>query len=235
MKVSWIDERDILIQWENPIDERVDGMRIYIQNEGFSTIDEADFLGEVKGDTSFIITSEVYSALVNSSKWYIAVTPFNALGVEKEVVPVVLNNVDASATEGEQNGDGTEFSINAILSQEMLLALGLGLVVLLTLIALVRGRRRTGGARISKDWELQESTWGIETDTTWNRGASETFDQQPPSQPEQQVGTYGRQVYQATQPVLQPVQQPNQIIQPAQTPTQNAPSSIDTSFLDDLL
>lgn len=167
--------------------------------------------------------------------WYIAVTPFNALGVEKDVVPVVLNNVDATESDGEQNGDGTEFSINAILSQEMLLALGLGLVLLLTLITLVRGRKRSGGARISKDWELQESTWGIDTDTNWSGGAFETPVQQPPSPPEQQVGTYGRQVYQASQPVLQPVQQPQQFIQPAQTPTQDAPSSIDTSFLDDLL
>ena len=235
VKVSWIDERDILIQWENPTDERVDGMRLYIKNEGFSTIDEADFLGEVKGETSFIITNDVYSALVNSSKWYIAVTPFNALGVEKDVVPVVLNNVDASETGGEENGDGTEFSINAILSQEMLLALGLGIVLLFTLITLVRGRKRAGGARISKDWELQESTWGIETSTNWSGDTFETPVQQPPSQTEQQIGTYGRQVYQASQPVLQPVQQPQQFIQPTQTPTQDAPSSIDTSFLDDLL
>jgi len=210
-------------------------MRLYIKNEGFSTIDEADFLGEVKGETSFIITNDVYSALVNSSKWYIAVTPFNALGVEKDVVPVVLNNVDASETGGEENGDGTEFSINAILSQEMLLALGLGIVLLFTLITLVRGRKRAGGARISKDWELQESTWGIETSTNWSGDTFETPVQQPPSQTEQQIGTYGRQVYQASQPVLQPVQQPQQFIQPTQTPTQDAPSSIDTSFLDDLL
>ena len=240
VKVSWVDEKDILVQWQNPVDDRVDGMRIYILDEGFSSTDEADFVIEVAGATSFVINNENYPNLVNTSRWYIAVAPFNTLGMEKEVIPVVLNSVEDSTGTDNQDSDETEFSINALLSQELLLALGLALLLLIVLVFVVRGRGGTGGStRVSKDWELQESTWGIDTDSRWNETGYEAAQNTSiPEQPQsfQQVGAFGRAVYQPTQPVLQPIQQPTQqLSQPTQNSPQNAPTTIDTSFLDDLL
>jgi hypothetical protein len=240
VKVSWVNEKDILVQWQNPVDDRVDGMRIYILNEGYSTIDEADFVIEIAGATSFVINDEIYPNLVNTSRWYIAVAPFNTLGMAKDVIPVVLDSFEASTGSTNQNSDETEFSINALMSQELLLAIGLALLLLIILIMVVRGRGGSAGSgRVSKDWELQESTWGIETDSNWNEtgyGTPQPTQVQEQTQSYQQVGVYGREVYQPAQPVLQPVQQPTQQFrQPTQNSPQNTPSTIDTSFLDDLL
>jgi hypothetical protein len=124
------------------------------------------------------------------------------------------------------------------------------LIVLLLLIIVVRTRNST--SRRSKNWELQEATWGIQ-DTSWDTpaappAAAPPAPAAPPGIPAQrandmyaatnavQTPDYGRPTYQATQPVLRPQVDQNLLDglldEPAAAPKM---PDIDTSFLDDLL
>ena len=235
IKASWVDETEILVQWQAPEDFRIDGMQIFILDQDFTTTDEALFVGEVLGSSTFMITKENFENLANTSQWYIAVTPFNDFGIEKSVTPILLNTIDANPIDQNGDADGTEFSLNSLVTQEVLLAIGLALIATLLLILVVR-RKNVMPKGVSKDWQLQESTWGIDND--WNEpsySSTPVTTDQLPQQPQNvisqqpQYGQYGREMYTPQQPILQPVQQ-NQV-QSAPQPS----SPIDTSFLDDLL
>ena len=107
--------------------------------------------------------------------------------------------------------------------------------VLLVLVLRGRGGRKPGR---SKEWELQEATWGIEARSGWDDVGSFGGQVSPPVeappaiQPAQQNDIYA--AAQRIQQPSQPVQQPQRWSQPTQQ-QQPPQGGIDTSFLDDLL
>jgi type II secretory pathway pseudopilin PulG len=122
------------------------------------------------------------------------------------------------------------------------------IIVLLLLVLVVRSRGNSN--RRSKNWELQEATWGIQ-DQGWGSTPAEASPA-PPAPPQGvsqqqatdiyaaaeqiQTGNYGREVYQAPQPVLRPQQVSSDTFDALLGESSAPPSpQIDTSFLDDLL
>jgi len=249
--LSWNSEKNILVEWTHSTDSSVRGYRVYISNSDFSTNSEADFVAEVKASNSFLITPNNYDPLVNTSAWYIAVTPFDDLFEREEVDAMMLDvfGKDTSNSDGgEEATNENEFS--SLLTTPNLLAAGLLIIALLLLVAIVRSR---GGKRgRNQTLELQEATWGIQDDNWGDDSApapppmtskavpgldsNQGSDIYAAAQPIDNQDLYGRPAYQPAQPVMQPAQN-NALLNDLAGPTspQLPQASIDTSFLDDLL
>ena len=251
VSLTWNDEKNILVEWTHSAESSVRGYRIYISDIDFDTIEDADFVVEVKASNSFLITPSNYQLLKNTSAWYVAVTPFDDL-FEREEVNTVMLDVFGKDT---QNGDGqdsaNENDFSSLLTTPNLLAAGLLAVALLLLVAIVRSR---GGQKSrNRTLELQEATWGIQDDD-WDSFGTPVA---PPTMPTAPVASvsqgqandiyaaaqrienqdlYGRPAYQTSQPIMQPAQS-NALLNDLAEPSspQLPQASIDTSFLDDLL
>tara|TARA_B100001093_G_scaffold516803_1_gene596502 strand:+ start:46591 stop:54879 length:8289 start_codon:yes stop_codon:yes gene_type:complete len=247
--LSWNEEVNILVEWNHADDPSVRGYRVYISSQEFSSVEEADEVAEIKASNSFLITPNTYEGLVNSTAWYVAVSPFDDLFEKEQVSPMML---DAYRANGDTpaEGEGSETNqFSSLLTTPNLLAAGLLITALFLLIAIFRSR---GGSR-SRDQalELQEATWGIQDDD-WGAYAPATpapvakpIPVIDPNQADEIYAAaqridnqdiYGRTTYQAQQPVLQPVQNNALMNELVDSSAPQLPkASIDTSFLDDLL
>jgi hypothetical protein len=249
--LTWNSETNILVEWGHSSDSSVRGYRVYISNTDFSSNSEADFVAEVKASNSFLITPNNYDPLVNTSAWYIAVTPFDDFFERAEVDAVMLDVFGKENTNGNDGQDSNkENDFSSLLTTPNILAAGLLVVALLLLVAIVRSR---GGQRNrNQTIELQEATWGIQDDgwgtvgvpapppmeskTVPNIEQSQGNDVYAAAQRIENQDNYGRPVYQSQQPVMQPTQN-NALLNDltGSTSPQLPQASIDTSFLDDLL
>ena len=249
--LSWNSEKNILVEWTHATDSSVRGYRVYISNSDFSSNSEADFVAEVKASNSFLITPNNYDPLVNTSAWYIAVTPFDDLFEREEVDAMMLDifGKDTTNSDGEEEATN-ENQFSSLLTTPNLLAAGLLIIALLLLVAIVRSR---GGQRgRNQTLELQEATWGIQDDN-WDGvnvpapppmaskavpalDSNQGKDIYAGAQGIDNQDLYGRPAYQPPQPVMQPAQN-NALLNDLAGPTspQLPQASIDTSFLDDLL
>ena len=249
--LSWNSEKNILVEWSHSDDSSVRGYRVYISNSDFSSNSEADFVAEVKASNSFLITPNNYDPLVNTSAWYIAVTPFDDLFEREEVDALMLDTFGKDTSNSDGGEDATnENEFSSLLTTPNLLAAGLLVIALLLLVAIVRSR---GGQRSrNQTLELQEATWGIQDDNWDDVGVPA-----PPPMPSKAVPAldpnqgeniyaaaqplvnqdpYGRPAYQPAQPVMQPAQNNALLNDLAGSSSPQLPqASIDTSFLDDLL
>jgi hypothetical protein len=209
-------------------------------------ISDAIFLDETIAN-SFVISSQVFPDLVNTTDWFISVTTFDDDEVRKTVDAKKINSVDAS---GQVTGDTSAGNdLESLLTTPNLLAAGLVVVSLFLLLAIVRGRGRQ--SQKEKEWELQTATWGI-SDDPWNSPPQSSVPPPPPA-PAAQVQAdslfraaeridsqnIGREQYNAPRPVMNPVRSPidNDLLNDLDigTPQQPSKAGIDTSFLDDLL
>jgi len=249
--LTWNSETNILVEWSHSSDSSVRGYRVYISNSDFSSYSEADFVAEVKASNSFLITPNNYDPLVNTSAWYIAVTPFDDLFEREEVDTIMLDVFGKETTNGNDGQDTTlENDFSSLLSTSNMLAAGLLVVALFLLVAIFRSR---GGQRNrNQSLELQEATWGIQDDDWGAVGvpapppmASKSIPNIEQNQENEIYAAaqridnqdlYGRSTYQTQQPIMQPVQN-NALLNDLAGPTspQLPQASIDTSFLDDLL
>ena len=243
---SWEEETNILVEWEHSTDAQVRGYHVYISDKAFEDISDATMIGDVKASNSFLITPVLFDELDNDTAWYVAVTPYDE-SVSKETVSTFkLNAFGKDGTTDDGGDDGGQLSLESLLTGPNLIAAGMLIIVLLLLVLVVRSRGNSN--RRSKSWELQEATWGIQQDQDWDS----TPAQAPPAPPQGvsqqqatdiyaaanqiQTGSYGREVYQAPQPVLQPQQVSNDAFDALLGESSAPPSpQIDTSFLDDLL
>jgi hypothetical protein len=222
---------------------------VYIAEESFDEISSATMVGDAIASNSFIITVDQFAALNNATSWYIAVTPFDELVTKEAVNPIQLGAFqanDGTAPGDDSANDGTDFS--SLLTTPNLLAAGLFIMAIFLFIAVVR--TRGSQQRKAKSWELQEATWGLQDDQSWNDAPAAAPPASPPptaaaptppapnmyAQPATQQDIYGRPAYQPAQPVMQPVQN-NELLNElgvGTAPPQQT-KGIDTSFLDDLL
>jgi hypothetical protein len=249
VSAAWVDESKILVEWSLSTDQRIRGYQVYIAEESFDGVSSATMVGDAITSNSFIITVDQFAALTNATSWYIAVTPFDELVTKEAVNPIQLGAFQANdgTSLGDDNAnDGTDFS--SLLTTPNLLAAGLFIMAIFLFIAVVR--TRGSQQRKAKSWELQEATWGLQDDQSWNDAPAAAPPSSPPptaaaptppapnmyAQPATQQDIYGRPAYQPAQPVMQPVQN-NELLNElgvGTAPPQQT-KGIDTSFLDDLL
>jgi hypothetical protein len=156
--VAWLEETDVLVAWDHTNDPSVRAYRVYFASESYADVEVATLAGEVLASNSFKITADAFPELVNSTGWYIAVTPVDDVFERKTVEPVFLAPLTESSDTDGAVDDGLDFSTyltgpNAVIA---------GLVLITFLLVLLVLRRRGGGG--SKTYTLQEATWGIQED-----------------------------------------------------------------------
>jgi len=170
---------------------------------------------------------------------------------KENVNPIKLEAFDSGDLGDGNSETGTEEEskqLGAYLTTPNLLAVGLGIVALFLLLAIFKSRG--SNQRRSKDWELQEATWGLQNqnDAGWDNVPKGTPAPPPAAAVTQtqssdiyaaanrvQSDSYGRPAYQSPQPVLQPVRNDTLLDDLIEKPAQQSQQNIDTSFLDDLL
>ncbi len=253
VEVEWFEENNIFVEWQHSVNANVRGYHIYISEDMFTSTDDASKVGETVSANSFLISPDVFDGLSNTSAYYVAVVPYDDTVAKLTVEAVKL---EALSGDKDSEGDGDAdrpLSLESLLTTPNLIAAGMVLIVLFLLVLVVRGR--SGSKRRSKSWELQEATWGIQ-DTNWDTPAASAPSAAPPTAVpapppgittqqandiyaaanEIQSADYGRQAYQAPQPVLRP-QVDTSLLDGLLDEPAPAPKTpeIDTSFLDDLL
>ena len=249
---SWIEGEKILIEWNQTDSELIEGYQIHISADNFSLIDNATLIGDGISTASFIVSNDNFAALTNTSNWYVSVTPYDSENVKQSVKTIQISALEVALTPGDGKN---EFSIKTLLSSQNFIAAGVVLAVLVLLVTFSRSRK--GRSDISKAWDSQASTWGMDEDNQMDAmfspkipppqgftpgpmppmGGAMMQQPLPPmpaglNQPAQPAQPMYAQPPQPTQPV-QPIQQAAPVIQ---QPNQVQPSpNIDVSFLDELL
>jgi hypothetical protein len=246
ISLDWVNEKDILVTWNQSISELVIGYQIHISNLNFSNISEATLINEGVISTTFVITSEVFPAISNDTDWFISVTPFDEVSIKQRVIPVKL---DSLVIQDDSTTSDSSFSLDSLLTTQNLILMGAGFAVLVLLATISRTRgKRTKESRV---WENQAATWGFDESIELNNLPAPSLDtQQGYTAPAPTLNVPMQQVPSMVPPnpvgvppmPLPPVQPVNvpplQVVQPSmpqQIMPSNQASQIDVSFLDDLL
>ena len=242
--LKWVEESEILVTWNHSTNLNVKGYQVHISSEDFMDITDATFVGETQTANSYVITEAVFDSLVNSSDWFISVTPFDENEVRNTVDAMRINAVNA---EEPGESESSENGLESLLTTPNLVATGLVLISLLLLIAIFRGRGKK--SQSEKEWDIQTATWGI-SDDAWNTPAQSNVPPPPPAAPIQTDTLFqaadrierqesGREQYVPQMPVMNPVRTniDDALLNDLDIgkPQQKSSSAIDTSFLDDLL
>ena len=245
----------ILIEWNQAESEQIEGYQVHMSADNFSLITNATLIGDGITTASFIVSNDNFASLSNTSNWYVSVTPYDSENVKQTVETVQISASEVALSTGE---DEDNFSINTLLSTQNFIAAGVVFAVLVLLVTFSRSRK--GRSDISKAWDSQASTWGMDEDVqmdgmfspeiTHPKGFNPVamppmggaMQQQPlppmpaglnqPAQPAQPVQPNYALPPQPAQPV-QPIQQATPTVQ---QPSQVQPTAnVDVSFLDELL
>jgi hypothetical protein len=156
---SWIEGEKILIEWNQTESELIEGYQIHISADNFSLIDNATLIGDGISTASFIVSNDNFAALTNTSNWYVSVTPYDSENVKQSVETIQISAIEVALTPGDGEN---EFSIKTLLSSQNFIAAGVVLAVLVLLVTFSRSRK--GRSDISKAWDSQASTWGMDED-----------------------------------------------------------------------
>ncbi|MBT5281305.1 MAG: hypothetical protein HOL79_02735, partial [Euryarchaeota archaeon] len=246
ISVDWVNEKDILVTWNQSVSELVIGYQIHISNLNYSNISEATLMNEGVISTTFVITSEVFPVISNDTDWFISVTPFDEVSIKQRVIPVKL---DSLVIQDDSTTSDSSFSLDSLLTTQNLILMGAGFAVLVLLATISRTRgKRTKESRV---WENQATTWGFDESIELNNLPAPSLDtQQGYTAPAPTLNVPMQQVPSMVPPnpvgvppmPLPPVQPVNvpplQVVQPSmpqQIMPSNQASQIDVSFLDDLL
>ena len=248
VQAEWFEETNVFVEWEHSVDANVRGYHIYISEDMFTSTEDATMVGQTVSANSFLITPELFEELDNSSSYYVAVVPYDDTVAKSTVESVKVSALGNEGNGGDSAEDGGPLSLESLLTAPNLIAAGMVLIVLLLLIVVVRTRNSAN--RRSKNWELQEATWGIQ-DTSWDTPVDSPAPVSAPTAPPGistqsndiyvptstvQTPDYGRPAYQPAQPVLKPQVDPS-LLDGLLDESSAAPKmpELDTSFLDDLL
>ena len=152
-----------------------------------------------------------------------------------ELMPAEKEDSETGVDDGLSQSESTQFS--DLMTPEAVLIGAFVLIIAVLLLLVIRGGGRGGR---DKNYELQEATWGIQARSGWDDGVGFSGAGTQPTQAPQAViaPQYEQNIIGAAQRIdnqsANNWQQPEpQSPQPAQP--QGGQSSIDTSFLDDLL
>ena len=148
----------MLVAWQHTNDPSVRAYRVYFAEATFPDVESATLAGEVQASNSFRITAAAFPELVNSTGWYIAVTPVDDVFERTTVEPVFL----APLTQGEDSDGAVDGGLDLGTYLTGPNAIVAGLILITVLLALLVLRRRGGEG--NKAYTLQEATWGIQED-----------------------------------------------------------------------
>jgi hypothetical protein len=246
ISLDWVNEKDILVTWNQSTSELVIGYQIHVSNLNFSNISEATLVREDVISTTFVITSEVFPAISNDTSWFISVTPFDDVSIKQQVLPVKLESL---IIQDDSTSSDSSFSLDSLLTTQNLILMGAGLAVLILIATISRTRgKRTKESRV---WENQATTWGFDESPGLDETSGPILGSQqvyatpapPLNVPMQPVPNMVRPnpagVPPMPLPPVQPVNIPSQQVvgpsNPQQVMPSNQASQIDVSFLDDLL
>lgn len=250
LQVEWVSEGSrILVSWSPTGDTAVQSFKVYISNEEFDNVDDADLVETAYASNSIFITSENHLGLDNETTWWIGVTTSECGEsypdcpiYRRAISPLSLStpNSETSTEEEAKSAEGG-FDLSKYATVQNILATALGLAILVLLVVLVKGK---GRGRKASQWDL-ESTWGvgIQPRGDWD----DDFDTLAAPAPDMSASIMS---------AAQNIQSSNAAPPPdmnAKVPTSTSPSmdysgltgdllgetpkkeGIDTSFLDDLL
>ncbi len=238
INAKWVDD-EIQVSWSHSSSSEVRGYMVYMSASNFTDVDDASLVGTLPASNLLVISADMFIGLNSENPYWIAVSAMDDDSNKKNVIayellPAEKDDSGTGADDGLSNAESTQFS--DLMTPEAILIGAFVLIIAILLLLVVRGGR---GGR-DKNYELQEATWGIQSRSGWDddigfSGASAQPTQAPqaviaPQSEQNIIGAAQRIESQSTNNWQQPEPQ---IAQPKQP--QGGQSSIDTSFLDDLL
>ena len=246
--LSWVGN-SILVEWDHSNNAAVRSYVVFISDEEFIETDDATMVGKVSAINSLLITSNSYADLDNTSEWWVGVAAQDEI-VHREMIDSIKVMPPDSVKGSDETVDETPSDFGQLFGSDKMMLVGLVIVAILLLLLVIRSRG--GGPKKSKDFDMQEATWGIQSRDGWDQADNFSAPTvEPPSsvQPKVQQDIFSaaqrienpvQSQQQAFTPAQQSYQAPQQSFQPAPVqnfnqPQQSGQSSIDTSFLDDLL
>jgi len=166
LQVEWVSEGSrILVSWSPTGDTAVQSFKVYISNEEFDNVDDADLVETAYASNSIFITSENHLGLDNETTWWIGVSTSECGEsypdcpiYRRAISPLSLStpNSETSTEEEAKSAEGG-FDLSKYATVQNILATALGLAILVLLVVLVKGN---GRGRKASQWDL-ESTWGV--------------------------------------------------------------------------
>ena len=165
VEAEWFENVNIFVEWKHSMDANVRGYHVYINEEMFTSTDEATMVGETAAANSLLITPDLYDGLDNASTYYVAVVPYDDTVAKSTVEAVKVDALVLGEGDDGAGADEGSLSLESLLTTPNLIAAGMLLIIVLLLVLVVRSR--SSSKQRSKTWELQEATWGIQ-DASWD-------------------------------------------------------------------
>ncbi|MCS5537576.1 MAG: hypothetical protein NZ770_05675, partial [Candidatus Poseidoniaceae archaeon] len=253
LNVEWVSAGSrILVSWSPTGDSTVQSFKIYISDEQFDNVEDAVLVDTVFASNSLFISTDNHESLDNETTWWVGVSASECGEgwpdcpiFRRVITPLYLSTPGSSgSTEGDAKSSKDGFSLSSYATPQNMLAAALGIAILLLLVMMMRGKTPKKG---KSHWDL-ESTWGIDIQprTEWDddfdvlstpksemtsgiMSAAQNIGQQRDSIP---MPDMGAQVPIQNQPASNFTGLTNDLLD---EPAKKSGSSIDTSFLDDLL
>jgi hypothetical protein len=161
--VTWVDNQKILITWNQTSSESVRGYQVHISDENFTNVSQATLIGDGLVSTSFVVSSDDFADLTNTTDWYLSVTPYDDLNVKNSVESYRLNATELAASDNEVE---ESLSLQSLLTTQNLIVLGATMMALVLFLTISRSRR--GRSEISRSWDMQAATWGADGEESIN-------------------------------------------------------------------
>ena len=238
ISAKWVGD-EVQVSWTHSSSSDVRGYMVYMSASNFTNTDKASLVGTLLASNFLVISGDLFTGLNSENSYWIGVSAMDDDSNRKNIIayelePAEIDNSGSGVNEGVSNSESSEFS--DLMTPEAILIGAFALIIAILLLLVVRGGRSSR----DKNYELQEATWGIQSRSGWDddigfSGASVQPTQAPqalvaPQYEQNIIGAAQRIESQNTNNWQQPAPQPAQPAQP-----QDSQSSIDTSFLDDLL
>ena len=236
IQASWSGD-SILVTWDFPNSGTITGYQIHLSETEFEIIDDAVLVASSEVSNSYLVTTNEYESLSSETSFWISVTPYAAGVVKSQVAPIFLSALEIDGTSESEDSTSLETNdLGTILSSDNVLLGLLGIVAIILVFLLVR--RGGKSDKYEKQYQIQEATWGINPEDEWGQMGWNMPPAQTPINTDVPMNSpippaVESNLFQAAQRIQQ------NSLPDLETPPisngENKSSSIDTSFLDDLL
>lgn len=236
IQASWSGD-SILVTWDFPNSGTITGYQIHLSETEFEIIDDAVLVASSEVSNSYLVTTNEYESLSSETSFWISVTPYASGVVKSQVAPIFLSALEIDDTSESEDSTSLETNdLGTILSSDNVLLGLLGIVAIILVFLLVR--RGGKSDKYEKQYQIQEATWGINPEDEWGQMGWNMPPAQTPINTDVPMNSpippaVESNLFQAAERIQQ------NSLPDLETPPisngENKSSSIDTSFLDDLL
>ena len=236
IQASWSGD-SILVTWDFPNSGTITGYQIHLSETEFEIIDDAVLVASSEVSNSYLVTTNEYESLSSETSFWISVTPYASDVVKSQVAPIFLSALEIDDTSESEDSTSLETNdLGTILSSDNVLLGLLGIVAIILVFLLVR--RGGKSDKYEKQYQIQEATWGINPEDEWGQMGWNMPPAQTPINTDVPMNSpippaVESNLFQAAERIQQ------NSLPDLETPPisngENKSSSIDTSFLDDLL